>query len=128
MARIAEGCGRSAGRGALGGLLVSVPAFGTVLAALCTACAGGGAAVAGVGIGLARWPFVAAGVTVLLVSGWLAVRRARRCLPPQERVRSVALTLAAAGATAVATYVLVNLALVPAARIAARELSKAFEH
>ncbi len=84
--------------------------------------------MAGVGIGLARWPFVVAGMTVLLVSGWLVVQRARRYLPPQERVRSVAVTLAAAGATALATYVLVNLALVPAAGIAARELSKALEH
>ncbi len=84
--------------------------------------------MAGVGIGLARWPFVAAGVTILVVSGWLAVRRARGCLPPQERVRSVAVSFAAAGATAPATYVLINLALVPAARIAAREVSKAFAH
>jgi hypothetical protein len=37
-------------------------------------------------------------------------------------------TLVVAVATALATYVVVNLALVPAARIAARELSKAFEH
>ncbi|MBI2238137.1 MAG: hypothetical protein HYU54_06395 [Actinobacteria bacterium] len=126
-APIAEGNGRGAGLGALGGLLASVPALGPVLAGLCTACAASSAA-AGVGIGLARWPFVAAGVMMLFVSGWLTIRRARRCLPPRERVWSVAVTLAVAGATALATYALVSLALVPVARIAARELSDAFAH
>lgn len=127
-ARIAEGCGPSAGRGALGGLIASAPGFGPILAGLCTPCVGGGAAAAGVGIGLARWPFLAAGVTVLLVSGWRTVRRARHCLPAQERVRSVAVTLAVAGATALATNLLVSVALAAAARIATRELSDAFAH
>lgn len=125
---IADGCARGAGRGALGGLLASVPSFGPVLAALCTACAGVGAAAAGVGIGLARWPFVVAGVTILVVSGWLTLRRARRCLPPPERAPSIAVTLAVAGATAIVTYLLVSVAVVTAARIAARELSDAFAH
>lgn len=65
---------------------------------------------------------------MLVVSGLRTRRRARRCLPAQERVRSVAVTLAVAGATALATYLLVNAALAAAARIAARELSDAFAH
>lgn len=127
-ARIANGCDRATGRGVLGGLIASVPAFGPVLAALCTGCASGGAAAAGVGIGLARWPFVAAGVAVLSLSGWLAAKRTGGRLPPRQRMRSAAVTLAVAGTTAVATYLLVNVALLAAARIAARELSDAFAH
>lgn len=123
----AERCGRAAGRGALGGLIASVPALGSGLAALCAACFGGGAA-AGFGIGLARWPFVAAGVAVLLMSGWLSDRRGRHHLPPRQRVRSFAVTLAVAGTTAAATYLLVNVALVTVIRIAAEELAGAFAH
>jgi hypothetical protein len=111
----------------VGGLIASVPALGPMLAALCTACIGGGAA-AGVGIGLARWPFVAAGVAMLFASGWLAERRARHDLAPGQRLRSLVLTVAVAGATAAATYLLVNVVLVTAARMAAEELSDAFAH
>jgi hypothetical protein len=65
---------------------------------------------------------------MLFASGWLAERRARHYRPPQQRLRSIVLTVAVAGATAAATYLLVNVALVTAARMAAGELSDAFAH
>ena len=117
------------GIGVLGGLVASVPVLGPALAALCLSCAGiGGAAVAGAGFGLAAPPFVAAGVAVLAATSWRSVRRARRtCGPGACRGLMVRIPLVL-GSSALATYLLVSLALVPGVGVALRELSQAFIH
>ena len=121
----ADRCARRAsGAGVLGGLVASVPVLGPALVTLCGACAGA-ATAAGVGFGLARWPFVAVGAAMLVPSAW---RRARGQLTARGRLASATRTLLVAGAAALVTFLLVNLALVPMMKIAGQELARAFAH
>lgn len=115
--------------GVIGGFLASVPVLGPALGALCLSCVGfGGAAVAGAGFGFATPPFVVAGVAVFAFSWWRSLRRARRVCGPEECRRITVILPLLLGATGIATYLLIRLALVPAVDVALRQLSQAFDH
>lgn len=115
--------------GMLGGLLASLPVLGPVLATICLSCAGiGGAAVGGALLGLKGPYFVAAGGAVLAFAWRRSVKRPRRACGTNEcRSQRVRLALLLAG-TAVATYLLVTLLVVPALARAVGGLGQAFSH
>lgn len=115
--------------GVLGGFVASLPVLGPLLGTLCLSCVGfGGAVAAGAAFGVATPYFAAAGAAVLGFSWWRSVRKARRvCRPEESRRLSVRLPLIL-GATALATYLVVTLLVVPALARAMGELSQVFTH
>jgi len=113
----------------LAGLLASLPVLGPVLGTLCLSCASiGGAAAGGAVLGVKGPYFTAAGGAVLAFAWWRSVRRTRRaCRPSECRRQGVRLGLLLA-ATALATYLLVTLLLVPGLARALEEPGQTFSH
>lgn len=123
--------GRSCGvrAGLVGGLLASLPVLGPVLGAACLSCVGfGGAAAGGAALGAGNAPASAVGGAVLALAGWRTVRRVRLASPPEERRRRTVGALLVLAVTALATYLLVNLVVVPALAGALEQLGRAFGH
>jgi hypothetical protein len=112
-----------------GGFLASLPALWPLLGTLCLSCLSvGGAAAGGAVLGVKGPASAAAGAAVLAVTWWRSLRRIRRsCRPSECRRQGVRLALLLA-ATALATYLLVTLLLVPGLARALEELGQAFSH